>query len=159
MNVLQLTAEDWARFRRIRMNALAEAPEAYGSTLEDASARSETDWRSQLDTLATFVAVIDGEDAGTARGGPHDTDPAAAFLLSMWVAPDHRGCGVGERLIDAVAQWARSAGYSRLLLDVADRNLPAIALYRRAGFLPTGETGSLPPPRSHIREHRLALTL
>jgi ribosomal protein S18 acetylase RimI-like enzyme len=77
----------------------------------------------------------------------------------MWVAPEARGHGVGEQLILAVKDWARSAGHARLLLDVADGNLPAVALYERMGFEPTGEIGSLPPPREHVAEHRRALDL
>ena len=109
--------------------------------------------------LATFVAVKKQVDVGMARGIADENEPKQAFLLSMWVAPDARGRGVGEALIQAVAHWARAAGHSRLLLDVADVNQPAVDLYERMGFEPTGATGSLPSPREHIREHRRALDL
>ena len=62
-------------------------------------------------------------------------------------------------LIEALIDWARTAGHDRLLLDVADTNLPAVRLYERMGFEPTGAVGSLPPPREHIREHGRALDL
>lgn len=64
-----------------------------------------------------------------------------------------------EALIDTLIDWARSAGFSRLVLDVADDNAAAVALYARHGFEPTGEVGCLPPTRTHIREHRRALIL
>jgi GNAT superfamily N-acetyltransferase len=62
-------------------------------------------------------------------------------------------------LIDAVIEWARSNDVHRLLLDVADHNAPAIALYLRKGFRPNGKRGTLPPPREHIREHQHELTI
>ena len=77
----------------------------------------------------------------------------------MWVAPELRGQGHGEQLIHAVISWARESGFARLVLDVADNNTPAIKLYRRMGFEPTAEVGTLPPPRQHITEHRMALSL
>ena len=77
----------------------------------------------------------------------------------MWVDPSARGQKVGEKLIDAIVSWARARGVSRLLLEVADDNAPAVALYDRRGFEPTGETGTLPPPREHIHEHRRSLKL
>jgi len=141
------------------MAALRDSPDAFGSTLEEAASRTEAGWRNQLLSVVTFVAVLEGADTGLARGAPHDTDPSTAFLLSMWVSPPFRRRGIGARLIQSVAGWARSAGFCRLVLDVADDNLPAIALYSRMGFTPTGETGSLPPPRDRIREHRRALVL
>ena len=67
--------------------------------------------------------------------------------------------GVGSSLIEAVAAWARAEGFQRLLLDVADGNASAMALYTQAGFVATGVVGTLPPPRAHIREIQMALTL
>jgi ribosomal protein S18 acetylase RimI-like enzyme len=111
-----------------------DSPNAFGSTLQDAAARSEADWHEQLEALATFVAVVDGQDVGTVRGAPDSTEPATALLISMWVAPRYRGRGVGERLVQSVVAWARSSGFSRLVLDVADDNEPALKLYSRVGL-------------------------
>ncbi len=77
----------------------------------------------------------------------------------MWVAPEARGAGVGLALAQAVTEWARGAGFATLRLDVADANEPAVRLYARAGFAPTGAVGALPPPRAHITEHERALDL
>jgi len=61
--------------------------------------------------------------------------------------------------MDAVIEYARSRGASRLLLDVGDHNQQAIALYARKGFRPNGQTGALPAPRNHIHEHQRELRL
>jgi ribosomal protein S18 acetylase RimI-like enzyme len=63
----------------------------------------------------------------------------------MWVAPDHRGRGVAQRLIAEVAEWSVADGASVLRLDVGVDNGPARAAYLRAGFVPSGEL--LPPER------------
>ncbi len=159
VDVQRLTPDDGERLRALRLASLRDAPDAFGATYDEAAARPSEGWRRQLVDLATFVAVVDGVDAGLVRAGPVADDPGAAMLLSMWVAPAARGRGVGDALIGAVAAWARAAGHARVLLDVGDHNAPAIALYARNGFEPTGETGSLPPPREHVREHRRALDL
>ena len=96
---------------------------------------------------------------GLVRGALDDLQPDAAWLISMWVSPEVRGQGVGEALIDAVVGWARVSGARRVLLDVGDHNQPAIALYARKSFEPNGTIGSLPTPRSHIREHQRELQL
>ena len=107
----------------------------------------------------TFVAVHDGEDVGIVRCASDEHQHDTAWLMSMWVAPEARGQGVGNALIDAVIAHARASGAIRLLLDVGDHNQQAIALYARKGFKPNGQTGSLPAPRHHIREHQRELRL
>lgn len=159
MDIQRLRNEDWERLRRLRLAALADAPDFFGSTLADAGRLTEADWRAQLDRLATFVAVQAGADVGMARGMADEARRDDAYLISMWVAPVARRRGVGAALIDAVVAWAADSGFTRLLLDVADDNAPAVALYERAGFAATGVTGALPPPRAHIREHQRALSL
>jgi ribosomal protein S18 acetylase RimI-like enzyme len=159
MELHRLGADEGARLRAIRLRSLRDAPDAFCSTHDEAAARPPESWRQQLVELATWVAVVGGDDVGLVRGARHDERPADAYLLSMWVAPEARGMGLGEALIHAVIGWARAAGYERLLLEVADENRPAIALYARLGFEPTGVTSTLPPPREHVREHQRALLL
>ena len=159
MQIVRLTPDEGPRLRTIRLASLLDAPDAFGSTHAETASRPPESWRRQLETLATFVARIDDLDVGVVRGGPSPECAEEAFLFSMWVAPSARGCGVGEALVAAVVEWARGAGFARVVLDVADDNRPAIGLYARLGFTPTGESGHLPPPRQHIREHRRALTV
>lgn len=159
MLIERLTDVEAERLRAVRLRSLEDAPDAFGTRHADAAGWPPSRWVEQLAELATFVAVVDGQDAGLARGGAHSERADGAILLSMWVAPEARGRGVGEALIDAVADWARTRGFRRLFLDVADRNDAAIALYARKGFEPTGERGHLPPPREHVTEHERMLEL
>ena len=159
MEIERLAADEGLRLRTTRLRALADAPDAFGSTYAEVAARPLESWPKQLQEIAAFVAVKDGEDVGLVRCASDDQHPDTAWLMSMWVAPEARGQGVGEALIDAVIEYARLSGAIRLLLDVGDDNEPAIALYARKGFKPNGATGSLPAPRHHIREHQRELRL
>jgi ribosomal protein S18 acetylase RimI-like enzyme len=155
----RLVVGDEDRLRRIRLRALRDAPDAFETTFEAASARPFESWRQQLETLTKFVAVANGLDVGMARGARHDGHEDTAELISLWVAPAARRRCVGSALIEAVANWARAERFQRLVLDVTEGNAAALALYTRTGFLPTGRVGSMPPPRAHLREIELALTL
>ena len=155
----RLGPDEGPRLRAIRLRALRDAPDAFASTLEEAAARTSENWTSQVLELPTFVAVSDGQDVGMVRYAQDGAGAETGWLISMWVAPHVRRQGVGGALVDAVAEWARSRGATRLLLDVADANAPAVSLYARKGFEPTGKSGTLPPPREHIREHRRELAL
>ena len=155
MKIQRLTPGEGGRLKGIRLRSLRDAPDSFGSTFEEKSALPDESWRKQLVDLATFVAVLEGGDVGIVRGSKCEETPGAAILISMWVAPEARGKGAGEALIDALVDWARSEGFVQLVLDVGDDNGPAIALYSRKGFEPSGETSTLPP----LREHRRSLSL
>ncbi|MHB9150963.1 MAG: GNAT family N-acetyltransferase [Thermoleophilia bacterium] len=159
MNIERLDVRDGARLRSIRLRALRDAPDAFGTTWEEAAALHQEDYDRQLDLLATFVATVDGRDKGLVRGAPDDDLEGSGYLISLWVAPEARGQGVGSALVDAVTRWAEACGLRRLLLDVGEANVAAISLYTSKGFVLTGEYGALPPPREHIREIQLVRTL
>ncbi|MER7440819.1 GNAT family N-acetyltransferase [Micromonospora avicenniae] len=143
-----LTPDDWRIWRDVRLAALAEAPYAFGSRLSDwqDDGDREERWRSRLEIPGShnLVAALGGRPVGQASGVPTATT-GVAELISMWVHPQARGHGVADALVDAVARWARQAGADRLRLAVMAGNERAARLYRRHGFVPTGELGDLMP--------------
>jgi GNAT superfamily N-acetyltransferase len=157
MRIEQLSAKESERLRAIRLRALRDAPDAFSTTAEEVVARPAQFWAGQLQKLATFVATMDGRDVGLVRGMPHEEFSNAGYLLSMWVAPEARRQGIGSALVEAVVDWARTRGLARLILDVGAHNAPAIDLYTRHGFVPTGVSRTLPPPREHLREIQMVL--
>jgi GNAT superfamily N-acetyltransferase len=163
VTIEQLGPDGAARLRAIRLRSLRDAPEAFASRFEDAASRPPESWTQQLEDLATFVAVSEGRDVGMVRGAPPGAGPGAkpdmAALISMWVAPEARGKGVGDALVQAVIDWARALGCARLRLEVVDDNAPAVALYARKGFARTGPSVRCEPPREHLCEHERVLEL
>ncbi len=57
--------------------------------------------------------------------------------LSIGVAAEARGQGIGGALLNALMEMARQQGYRRLSLSV-DRGNPALQLYQRQGFRDAG---------------------
>ena len=160
-NVERIASDAWERVRAIRLRALADEPDAFGTTLAEDEARPLGEWRTRLEDpeAATFLAIAGGREVGLVTVRPYEEKVGPAGLFGMWVAPEDRGRGIGGALVDSVVAWARARGYERILLDVADANPEAIRLYESKGFRPTGATGSLPAPREHVLEHQRALAL
>lgn len=146
LEVRTLTPEDWATWRSMRLAALAEAPEAFGSRLEDWVDADEDRWRSRLSLRGAIdVVAYDAdtdEPVGMASGTPHGDDGAEVELISMWVAPPARGQGVAALLIDAVARWGTDAGARAVVLSVMRDNDVARRVYERVGFVAVPETSA-----------------
>ena len=160
--IRKLQSADWDLLRIVRLRALADSPDAFSTRLAEDQALGESEWRSRAgdESVAQYLAISpDGTGLGMAVGARHTGYEKAAGLFGMWVAPEVRGRGIGRSLVMAVVDWARQAGYVRILLDVGDANAAAIRLYDGCGFQPTGMTGSLPPPREHVSEHERVLQL
>ena len=58
------------------------------------------------------------------------------YLEDLYVRPDHRGRGIGRRLLRHLARTARERGCRRFEWSVLDWNAPAIRAYRRVGAVP-----------------------
>jgi GNAT superfamily N-acetyltransferase len=134
--------DDWKSWSELRLAALEEAPFAFGSQLADWVDAPEERWRERLSVPDAYqvIASIDGTPAGMAGGFFEGT---TAELVSMWVAPAGRGQGVGNALMTAVEDWARSIGAGVLKLSVVPGNDPAHNLYLRHGYVDTDEPGDL----------------
>ena len=71
------------------------------------------------------------------------------MLVSMYVNTAARRSGVGVALIEALSAWAAACGVDCIALWVTEGNDPALALYRRCGFRPTGARKPLPHTPTH----------
>lgn len=140
----------------MRLAALTEAPDAFGSTVADwtGSGDLEERWRERLTAVPlNLLADLDGRAVGMASATAPDNGEVE--LISMWVAPAARGRGVGTRLIEAIVAWAGAERATRVALDVREANRFAIDLYVRSGFVDVGwssHAGGPFPERRMARE-------
>jgi GNAT superfamily N-acetyltransferase len=83
------------------------------------------------------VAEINGRVVGmctaqtlisTAEGG------MAALIEDLVVGTNHRGQGIGAKLLQSIEQWAHSRGATRLQLLADRNNQAALQFYAKAGW-------------------------
>ena len=148
MTIRRIRRDDGPSLRAFRLRALADAPMAFGSTLAGEAAFTDDVWRERAergasgDDRITFVAEDNGRWVGIATGLANDSDVPGdprPELVGMFVDREARGQGVGAALVNAVIDWARARRAGGLCLWVTATNGPAITLYERCGFKPTGE--------------------
>lgn len=100
------------------------------------------DWRYSPEALAQTwregvlryeLLLEDGAPIGFLGHGPADV-PGEWKLSQIYLLPARQKHGLGQRMIRHVAEVARHAAKSWLILTVNRRNSHAIAAYQRAGF-------------------------
>ena len=124
--------------RQLRIEALSDSPEQFGSTLDRERARTPEDWRSWIANAPTFFLQAGDQLRGLVCGVYHDDEPGAVFLVSMWVHPELRGSGGSAALVTALLQLLDERGVAQVYLEVVCGNESARRLYERHGFRATG---------------------
>lgn len=97
--------------------------------------------------LPWLTAELDGQVVGYAYLAPFRLRPAYRYCveLSIYLAPEARGRGVGRALMEALIARARARGLRHLIGVIGDSaNAGSIALHKATGFREAGvwrETG------------------
>jgi GNAT superfamily N-acetyltransferase len=152
IKVRRIGVDDWPLWRKLRLQALEEAPYAFSARLADWQGEGDTEmrWRGRLsDVPFNITAAWQETGAGICSGTALNPD-GSIELISMWVAPFARGHGVGDALVNAVIEWAYEQRASRVTLGVLEGNERAAAFYRRHGFIPVGPSARI------VTERRMA---
>jgi ribosomal protein S18 acetylase RimI-like enzyme len=100
-------------------------------------------WDDDDDTLQRYQTVLNADYSFGAYDGnllvglvvaePHEWNRS----VSVWefhVAESYRNMGIGRRLMERVAEKARSAGVRTIVCETQNTNVPGIEVYRKLGF-------------------------
>ena len=139
LQIRRLAISDAALYRDIRLEALQQNPEAFGSTFERESAQALSRFEAALVRADIFGAFLDGTLAGIAGYGTHENPKQAhkALLWGMYVRAAARNAGLGRRLVAAVLDHARGR-VEMVQLSVVSENEAARRLYSSLGFVEFG---------------------
>ena len=89
-----------------------------------------------------LVAVSGGEVIGVLSGIQMDQGrrPHTAHVMNigLHIAPEHRGLGIGSKMLDYAAAWAKEHDFEKLETDIFITNKKSLHLFERAGFIEEG---------------------
>jgi L-amino acid N-acyltransferase YncA len=165
MLIRNLTEDDLEALWTIRLQALTDNPEAFGSTYEETLARGKESFRQRLtqgdDTfyLGAFDEALVGIVGFFREGSIKNRHKG--FVVSMYVLPKKRGCGVGKALMQELIVRARQiTGLEQLHLAVVTTQRAARLLYSSLGFEVYGtEPRALKMGKQYWDEDLMALRL
>ena len=146
MNIVPVTEKDWQDLKNIRLESLRDSPDAFGITYHEAKEISEEKWKSIASGelgVKFFLARNESENVGIV--GAADID-GECELVSVWVKPEKRNGGLAVSLVNKLLDYAKSNGFTGVVLSVSSKNKAAFNLYAKIGFKSLGEMGgSLEP--------------
>lgn len=80
-----------------------------------------------------FMAIVSGLAAGTVAMIP--SGDGVSELTKMAVAPEFQGMGISNHLMERCIEYATANGIERIFLESHRSLQPALALYRKFGFV------------------------
>lgn len=133
---------------RLRAMTSQDLPAAHALSRQAKWPHRLEDWELMLKVGQGLVAEQDGEIVGTIMGWPYGE--AAATLGMVIVSSEHRGAGIGRKLMEAMME--RLAGRVIMLNATPD----GLALYKSLGFAPFGtiqqhQGAAFSPPMPNLR--------
>lgn len=100
-----------------------------------------------------FFTLVDGVAAGTVALIPMGENDLE--LAKMAVSPAYRGLGLGDKLMQACVDWGRKKKKDSLILESNTKQIAAINLYRKFGFVEIPQDPNTEYARSNIRMQRV----
>jgi ribosomal protein S18 acetylase RimI-like enzyme len=124
----------------LRLRALTEEPEAFGSAAEDFANQTAEEIATRLrSTDGAFVLGAWEPDLVGMVGFSRQSGRKARHnggIWGMYVAPEQRGRGIGRMLLtEALARATALSGLEQVHLTVVTTNAAAVGLYRSLGFV------------------------
>jgi ribosomal protein S18 acetylase RimI-like enzyme len=117
-----------------------KALKAVGSYIDDPSVQSQAG-KDLFDIIGTYIEnhgeflVVTINNNIVGMGALRKVDQTTAEIKRMRVEPSLQGRGIGGTILDLLITKAKNLGYTKLMLDVAERSIPAQKLYESRGFI------------------------
>lgn len=135
MKIRQLFDADWHLWKEIRLEALTNSPESFGSSYEEEVFMSDTDFQNGLSkgyVLGVFVDDVLVSCAGFYTLNSLKTKHRGV-LWGMYTRIEYRGKGIATVLIQTLIQHAKTC-VTQLHLTCVVGNFVACAFYQKQGF-------------------------
>ncbi|MUG94574.1 GNAT family N-acetyltransferase [Scytonema sp. UIC 10036] len=140
MRIKKLTKDDAEDYRNIRLEALYNAPDSFGTMYQEEVLMTIDQFRERIPVdnnnfilgcyedkeIIGIIALHQGERIKVRH---------KAYIRSMYVQPEYRKKGIGKLLLNELIERAKAIDEIEiLLLDVVTNNLSAKQLYLSLGF-------------------------
>ena len=141
IQIRRIHSDEAALYRGVRLDALKNAPDCYGSTHEEESLQPKLKFEVFIEKAANEQFMVGAFDQGELIGivGFERMERQRARhrgeVVQMYVNKAYRGQNIGEKLLrELIKQAFQLEGIEQLQLSVIAGNRAAISLYEKLGF-------------------------
>jgi L-amino acid N-acyltransferase YncA len=140
MQMREATREDAAAIATIYNQGIEDRSATLETQLRTADERAE--WLAMRGPRHPVLVAVDSAGTVMGWGSLNVFNPRPAYDsvadLSVYVAREQRGRGIGDALLGALETRARKIGYHKIVLAAFPSNAPGMRLYERHGFSTVG---------------------
>ncbi len=140
VQIRDATREDAAAIAHIYNQGIEDRAATLETTLRTPEERAE--WLSARGPRHPVLVAVDGAGAVVGWSSLNQFNPRPAYDhvadVSVYVAREQRGRGIGDALMSALEQRARRLGYHKMVLAAFPTNAPGMRLYERHDFRMVG---------------------
>jgi ribosomal protein S18 acetylase RimI-like enzyme len=139
VTVRQATSADAVTLRELRLQALQNHPDAFGSDYAREFNQPVSYWTDRLNNQSSSVIYVAATNSNLVGmiGIYHSGLVKLQHNATIWgvyVCPEWRSLGIAGQLVESCLEWARAGRLKLVKLAVVTTNVVAIRSYARCGF-------------------------
>ena len=140
IEIKTLTADDWEKYRNIRLECLKNDPTAFGSSYEESKDISEDIWRKRIDNVIFALAGDIPVGMIVVIFQTRIKTKHVAEIHGFYVSTKARGQGIGSQLMEAALKKIKmNSDIKKVKLEVNSAQDSAVRLYQKFGFETIGK--------------------
>ncbi|WP_341894937.1 N-acetyltransferase family protein [Ferrovibrio terrae] len=140
IDIRDATLEDSEAIRAIYNDAVLNTTAVFDYTAREPQA--QRDWMAMKadQNLPVLVAVDGAAVVGYSSFGQFRPWPAFLYCVenAIYIAPDRRGQGIGQKLLTALVAVAAQRGLRSMVAAITAENAASLHLHEKLGFTRTG---------------------
>jgi ribosomal protein S18 acetylase RimI-like enzyme len=135
MTIKLLHHHDWQAWKKLRLQALLDAPTSFGSSYEEEVVLPDSFFQEELKKNDIFGAYVNNELVACVGFYVLSSlkTKHRGVMWGMYTDPRYRGKGIATRLIETLISHAKSR-IIQLHLKCVTNNMHAVTLYQKHGF-------------------------
>lgn len=140
MTVKRVASSDWQEYKEIRLEALKNEPQAFGSSYNKENERTESEWQNKLaksedlNGISFFYAILK-EGVFVAIGGAYQDNNKQWNIIAIYTKKEVRGQGLGQEIFKSIINELKARKIKKAYLCVNTLQIAAQALYKKNGFI------------------------
>jgi ribosomal protein S18 acetylase RimI-like enzyme len=138
IEIVTLQPSEWREYKKLRLAALKQNPEAFGSTYKSNLEKPYSEWTDRLsDPKFIMLFARKGDELLGMAGAVLEEN--FAHILSVFVIQEARGQGISKLLMkELIRKIKLNTSLRKIELQVNPIQKTAVQLYKSFGFKETG---------------------